>query len=196
MTEARRHGAFGQHAAPTLLDRLGQWLSWRRILGSTPLTGARVADVGCGYQAPLARRIADLVSHVTLFDLALAPELTEHPNITAHTGRLPETLAKCDDEAFDVIVCNNVLEHLWEPHRALEEFWRLTAPGGTVIVNVPSWLGKRALEFSAFRLGASPAEEMNDHKRYYDQVGFRPRDITCRRHKLALNTFARCRKPD
>ena len=41
-----------------------------------------------------------------------------------------------------------------------------------LFVNVPSWWGKTALEFSAFRLGLSPAEEMNDHRRYYD-----PRDL-------------------
>jgi len=35
-------------------------------------------------------------------------------------------------------------------------------------VNVPSWLGKRALEYSAFKLGRSQVEEMDDHKTYYD----------------------------
>jgi hypothetical protein len=67
---------------------------------------------------------------------------------------------------------------------------------------VPSWLGKRALEFSAFRLGLSPAEEMDDHKYYFDpkdlwpllvRAGFRPSNIRCFRHKFRLNTFAICR---
>jgi len=44
------------------------------------------------------------------------------------------------------------------------------------------------LEYSAFRLGFSPAEEMDDHKCYYDvkdfwpllvRAGFRPSDIRC-----------------
>ena len=47
--------------------------------------------------------------------------------------------------------------------------WR---PAASCLVNVPSWRGKRFLELSAFRLGLSPAEEMDDHKRYYD-----PRDL-------------------
>jgi hypothetical protein len=71
------------------------------------------------------------------------------------------------------------------------------------LVNVPSWRGKRYLEFSAFRLGMSPADEMQDHKAYYDprdlwpllvRAGFSPRDIRCVRHKFGLNTFAACRK--
>jgi hypothetical protein len=72
------------------------------------------------------------------------------------------------------------------------------------LINVPTWLGKRFLELSAFRFGLSPAEEMNDHKRYYDPrdlwpmlvaAGWRPSEIRIRRHKFGLNTFAVCRVP-
>ncbi len=95
-----------------------------------------------------------------------------------------------------------MLEHVNEPARLLGEVRRLLAPGGTALVNVPSWRGKRYLELSAFRLGLSPAEEMDDHKTYYDvrdlwpmlvAAGWRPRNIRCFSHKLGLNTFAVCR---
>jgi SAM-dependent methyltransferase len=95
----------------------------------------------------------------------------------------------------------SVVEHLWEPAPTLAQFHRLLRPGGVCAVNVPSWLGKRALEFSAFKLGLSPACEMDDHKTYYDprdlwplmvRAGFRPHAIKCFRHKFGLNTFAIC----
>jgi hypothetical protein len=98
-----------------------------------------------------------------------------------------------------------VLEHLSEPQRALEDLRRVLVPGGLALINVPSWRGKPLLELSAFRLGMSPAIEMDDHKRYYDprdlwpmlvRAGFRPSGIVCRRHKLGLNTFAACRAPE
>ena len=114
---------------------------------------------------------------------------------------MPESLAGIPDESLDVILCVSVLEHLWEPLRALREFRRLLAPGGTCLLNVPSWRGKFFLEFSAFRLGLSPESEMDDHKMYYDtrdlwpllvQAGFRPSRLRCFPHKLGLNTFAVC----
>ena len=101
-----------------------------------------------------------------------------------------------------MILCVSVLEHLWNPDVALAEFHRILSPAGICVVNVPSWRGKRFLELSAFRLGLSPAEEMDDHKRYFDprdlwpllvQAGFLPHGIRCYRHKLGLNTFAACR---
>jgi len=73
---------------------------------------------------------------------------------------------------LDVVLCISVLEHLWDPETALSEFKRILRPGGVCFINVPTWLGKRFLEFSAFRLGLSPVEEMDDHKTYYDQKTF------------------------
>ena len=46
------------------------------------------------------------------------------------------------DEQVDVVCFLDVLEHLAEPRRALDEAWRVLAPGGRLVVNVPAheWL--------------------------------------------------------
>jgi SAM-dependent methyltransferase len=94
-----------------------------------------------------------------------------------------------------------VLEHVSDAPELLRQVRRVLAPGGTALVNVPSWRGKWFLELSAFRLGLSPAAEMDDHKMYYDvrdlwpllvAAGFRPSRIRCFPHKFGLNTFAVC----
>ncbi len=201
---SQRAGSYGQHRPPTSVDRFGVWLSTRRIRRAVPdFSGKRVGDFGCGYDATFARTILDRVRELVLIDVAIAPDLKEHPKVAATEGSLPEALEDLEDSSLDVIVLNSVLEHLWEPERALVGVHRIARPGGVVLVNVPSWRGKRWLELSAFRLGASPAEEMDDHKAYYDprdlwpllvRAGFRPHDIRCFRHKFGLNTFAECRR--
>lgn len=201
----QRRSSYGQEADLTLVDRAGVWLSERRIRRiAEGLEGKRVADIGCGYHARFAARIQPVASEVTLLDVALDPHLGDLPNVRCIVGTLPDALDELQPESVDLLVCNSVLEHLWDPQRALLQFWRVLTPGGVCFVNVPSWMGKRFLEFSAFRLGLSPAVEMNDHKNYYDprdlwpllvRAGFSPRDITCHRHKFGLNTFAACRKP-
>lgn len=41
------------------------------------------------------------------------------------------------DASFDAIVCVHVLEHVSNDRRALHEFWRVLAPGGWAILQVP-----------------------------------------------------------
>jgi SAM-dependent methyltransferase len=197
-----RMESFGQEHRLTAVDQFGVWLSGRQLRRHAHFAGKRVADFGCGFHASFARTVFDEAAHVCLLDVSLAADLKGHPKVSAIEGRLPESLFNIPSASMDVILSVSVLEHLWEPVRALFEFRRILAPGGVCLLNVPSWRGKLFLEFSAFRLGLSPSAEMDDHKMYYDtrdlwpllvQSGFRPRDIRCFAHKFGLNTFAICK---
>jgi 2-polyprenyl-3-methyl-5-hydroxy-6-metoxy-1,4-benzoquinol methylase len=205
LTGTREH-AYGQQAKLTVVDRFGIWLSARRVhreAGS--VAGRSIADFGCGYQARIARTLASGAASLTLVDVAVAEEARCLPNTRAIEGELPEALEELSNASLDLVLCLSVLEHLWKPESMLAECRRVLAPGGLLLVNVPSWRGKRFLEFSAFRLRLSPPDEMNDHKRYYDPrdlwtllraAGFLPSEIRCVRHKFGLNTFASCRISD
>lgn len=203
MSDAARATSFGQVDKASPVDKLGVWLSGYRIRRSVgPLDGKVVADIGCGFNATFVRSVLPNLQAATLVDVALADDLQSNDKVTAIEGALPEALEAIPSSTFDVVLCTSVLEHLWDPELALAQFRRLLRPGGICAINVPSWTGKRALEFSAFRLGLSPALEMNDHKAYYNprdlwpllvRAGFRPQDIKCFRHKFGLNTFAVCR---
>jgi SAM-dependent methyltransferase len=202
-TDVARDTAFGQEGKITAVDRAGVWLSGhqiRRTVGG--IEGKDVGDFGCGFQATYMRTVLAQVRSATLVDISLADDLKSRPDVTAIEGTLPGILQDLPDQSLDVILSMSVLEHLWEPGRTLTHFRRLLRPGGVCAVNVPSWRGKRALEFSAFRLGLSPASEMDDHKRYYDPrdlwpllvaAGFMPHGIRCFKHKFGLNTFAVCK---
>ena len=200
-----RSHSFGEQHQPSLVDRFGIWLSARAIHRQTgSLRDKRVGDFGCGYRATLSRSLVAESASVLAVDVSLDPALAEIPKLEPLQGLLPAVLGGIPDASLDVVLCVSVLEHLDEPEQTLKEFHRLVKPGGVCVVNVPSWLGKRFLEFSAFRLGLSPADEMDDHRRYYDprdlwpllvDAGFMPRNIHCIRHKFGLNTIARCRVP-
>lgn len=198
--------SFGQEYELTPVDRFGVWLSARRVLNETGgLMGKRIADFGSGYQATFVRSVLDDVASAAVVDVSIADELKSMPKIRALEGSLPEAITEFADGSFDVVLCLSVLEHLDQPQETLRELRRVLAPGGALLVNVPSWRGKRMLELSAFRLGLSAPESIDDHKAYYDprdlwpmlvEAGFRPRHIRCFRHKFGLNTFAVCRADD
>lgn len=197
-----REESFGQNGDITFVDRLGVWLSSRLVERHADLDGKRVADFGCGYQASFARRILPRVERLLLVDVSLADDLKHNPRVRAIEGRIGDVLATVPSESLDLVLCLSVLEHLDEPQQTLDAFRRILAPGGVALINVPSWRGKPWLEFSAFRLGLSPAVEMEDHRSYYDprdlwpmlvRAGFRPSAISCRRRKLGITTFAVCR---
>jgi len=197
-----REHAYLQKETATVVDRFGVWLSGRQIRRYVPgFAGKRVGDFGCGYDAAFARTIAGEVASLVLVDVALADDLKADGRVRAIEGRLPDALAPLPAASLDVVLIVSVLEHVADPAGLLREVKRLLAPGGVALVNVPSWRGKKFLEFSAFRLGLSPAAEMDDHKMYYDvrdlwpmlvAAGFRPSRIRCFPHKFGLNTFAVC----
>jgi SAM-dependent methyltransferase len=201
-----RSRSFGDGYNPTLIDRFGVWLSARQIRRYVPdFHGKRIGDFGCGYHAAFVRTVLNQVASAALADVSLSADLVAHSKVTALTGPLPDVIAALPSASLDVIFCISVLEHLWEPQQAIREFRRLLAPGGLCVLNVPSWRGKRFLEYSAFKLGLSPAAEMNDHKNYYDvrdlwpllvRAGFQPSAIRCFHHKFGMNTFAVCKAPN
>ncbi len=201
---AAPQASFGEQHRLTPVDRFGVWLSAQRLRREVPtFTGARVGDFGCGFDAGFVRTVLDEIDSALLIDVSIADDLKAHPKVRAIEGPLPESLVDVETGSLDIVICTSVLEHLRRPLDTIREFHRLLAPGGTCLINVPNWLGKRLLELSAFRLGLSPADSIDDHKRYYDprdlwpllvDAGFRPRNIRCFRHKFGLNTFAECRR--
>jgi 2-polyprenyl-3-methyl-5-hydroxy-6-metoxy-1,4-benzoquinol methylase len=156
-------------------------------------------DIGCGHDARLLRDLAPSIKHGVGIDVQISEAARVLPQLTFHEKPIEQALDELEAPQFDVILMISVLEHLWEPQPVLTACQRLLHPGGALVLNVPNWLGKRFLELSAFKLGLSPACEMDDHKMYYSKqhlwpllvrAGFKPSGIHMRYHKLGLNLFA------
>ena len=199
----RAHESYGQHGL-TPVDRLGVWLSNRAIHRHLPRRNdLEVLELGCGYRATQLIALEPKLKRGIGVDFQIAPELQTLEKFTFHLGTIEQTLPKLESETVDVVMLISVLEHLAEPQFVLESAWRLLRRCGLLLVNVPTWSGKRFLELSAFRLGFSPKMEIDDHKMYYDKrelwpmlvrAGFKPSQIQLRYHKFGLNLFAAARK--
>lgn len=202
---ARTDEAYGQKGL-TFLDRAGVWLSQRAISRHLPKRAdLRVVELGCGYRATQLVAMAPYLKAGVGVDFRLAPELAGLEKFTFHQGTIEETLPKLAAESFDVVMLISVLEHLRDPQLVIQSCLGLLKPAGVLLINVPTWLGKGFLEFSAFRLGWSSKTEMEDHKMYYDKrdlwpllvrAGFKPSFIHLRYHKFRLNLFAVARRED
>jgi len=201
----RADESYGQREL-SLVDRLGVWFSQRAIRRYLPRRNdLQVLELGCGYRATQLIALRPKLKRGIGVDFHIAPEFQSLEGFTFHEGAIEEILPKLASDTMDVVMLISVLEHLAEPQFALQSAWRLLKPSGLLLINVPTWLGKRFLEFSAFRLGLSPKTEMDDHKMYYGKrdlwpvlvrSGFKPSQIRLRYHKLGLNLFAAVRKTD
>ena len=201
----RAHESYGQHGL-TLADRAGVWLSQRAIRRHLPYRNdLELLELGCGYRATQLIALEPKLKRGVGVDFQIAPELQTREKFTFYQGPIEEVLSKLETETFDVVMLISVLEHLVEPQFVLQSAWRLLRPSGLLLVNVPTWVGKRFLELSAFRLGFSPKIEIDDHKMYYGKrdlwpilvrAGFKPSEIRLLYHKFGLNLFAAAKKTD
>jgi SAM-dependent methyltransferase len=105
--------------------------TFRRLLGT--LNGVRVLDVGSG-EGTFSRIAREDGARVVAADFSDAMVAA-----TARRARVPvirgsaESLP-CDADAFDVVVALDIIEHLYRPGNALDEFHRVLRPGGRLVL--------------------------------------------------------------
>ena len=160
-------------------------------------------ELGCGYRATQLLAWERKLKRGIGVDFQVAPELQTLEKFTFYQGTIEQTLLKLESETVDVVMLISVLEHLVEPQFVIESAWRMLRRSGLLLLNVPTRIGKRFLELSAFRFGFSSKVEIDDHKMYYDKralwpmlvrAGFKPSQIRLRYHKFGPNLFAAARK--
>lgn len=198
-----REESYNERGA-TLLDRVRTRMVSASIRRNMPAgRDLSILDIGCGFHARHLVDLQDKLGHGTGIDFRVSQECLRNPKLSFVLEAAEPALAKLPEEGFDVVLCISVLEHLWEPLETLTQCHRVLKPGGTLLLHVPTWLAKPVLEASAFRLGTSPACEMDDHKMYYGKrdlwplvvrAGFRPSLVRMRYANLGMTLFGKARK--
>ena len=150
-----RTKAYGQDGSCSPIDKFGFYLSFRKCLKyvkniSSPI---QCLDIGCGYSATLLRGLSHYFDEGIGVDVALSKDLKNCKNLRFIEGSIENIFCDQLKEKFlNLILMNSVLEHLADPIVVLEQCYEHLKEEGLLLVNVPTWLGKGFLEFSAFKL--------------------------------------------
>jgi SAM-dependent methyltransferase len=121
---------------PSYVWRAGQERRLGLIRRYVPLEGRWILDVGCGI-GTYVRRFRDFSSHVYGIDVSVERLREAHlPNLVAAAGeRLPFAPG-----SFDVIVFNEVIEHVRDDRQTLRDALRVLRDGGHVVIYAPNRL--------------------------------------------------------
>jgi SAM-dependent methyltransferase len=130
-----------QHPEP--YKRFFYGARFHAVLGALAArAGEEILEIGCGSGA-YTRALVDAGATVTATEFAPGPLAQARRNL----GQLAE---RCDlrvedaqrltlpDESFDKVLLSEVIEHVPEPERAIEESARVLRLGGLLVVSTPS----------------------------------------------------------
>lgn len=135
---------FGETGAAQVLAKVD------KALGHTPDGWARSLEIGAGtgyFTLNLMR--AGKIAHATCSDispgmLATLRANAERLGLDVRTEQVDAERLPFTDRSFDLVLGHAVLHHIPDLQRAFEEFWRVLAPGGTVLfAGEPSRYGDR-----------------------------------------------------
>lgn len=190
----------------SVVDDIVFRLRARRILGAFPRQVEAAADLGSGHDFRLLRHLREtgrIVRGVAV-DISLdRSRAADQPDLRLLEADLGEPL-DIPDRSVDVVLSLAVLEHMERPQVHVAEAHRILRSPGLLLLTSPSRASRPLLEFLAYRLHLIDAEEIRDHRHYFDareirellvDAGFAGDDVRYRPFLLGLNQFVVARKP-
>ena len=79
-----RTESFGEHHKLTFADKIGVWLSNRRIVKLVRTENSEVvADIGCGYEARLITVLPQTIKEYIAVDVSLSTNLVKNERISS-----------------------------------------------------------------------------------------------------------------
>lgn len=117
-----------------LLSRFNQTL----LQEASNLNPESILDVGCGEGFTLEKlrkaKIGKKLEGVDFLDRAIELGKKEHPKLKLKQGSIYDL--KYKDNSFDLVICSEVLEHIDDPEKGLQELVRVSKK--YVLLSVPN----------------------------------------------------------
>lgn len=156
-------------------------------------------DIGCGWDYRLLRTLKPFLKS----GIGVDYKVQEMKIGKIETIKMVITDAlPFADESFDVITMLAVLEHLSDPLSMVKEIGRVLKKNGRLVMTVPSKAAQPVLEFLSYRLKIVNADEIRDHKKYYNRAEleklFSQTSMIIEHHsyfQFGVNNFCIIKKP-
>ncbi|MBI2756946.1 MAG: methyltransferase domain-containing protein [Chloroflexi bacterium] len=123
---------------PSYVWRRGQDRRMQQIREFVELRGKRILDIGCGMGMYVSRlrQYSNDVYGVDVDPEKIAEASSWLPNLKVAPGEL----LPFEDNTFDVILLNEVIEHVEDDQKTIQEAYRLLVPGGHIVIYAPNRL--------------------------------------------------------
>lgn len=143
------------------------------------LVHAFLKGEGAFSKPPNFNSILHFAPEKSLFKALSENSIREYRRVDINPGRFPPAMGvenadilalDFEDNRFDLILCNHVLEHIDDDFKALRELNRVLKPSGVAVLQVPMSLkSKKTIEYEGI---SSPRERLRvygqaDHVRLY-----------------------------
>jgi SAM-dependent methyltransferase len=126
-----------ERGVPSLVWRAGQERRLQMIAKWTRLADARVLIAGCGVGTYATQIRHRYTPDVEAFDIE-AERVVEAQVDTPHALIAAAETLPYRDNLFDTILSHEVLEHVLDDRKSIQEMVRVLKPGGRVIIFVPN----------------------------------------------------------
>jgi SAM-dependent methyltransferase len=119
-----------------------------------------VFDIGCGNKPfePYIRKLIESNEKNSYIGCDIVQSSENKVDILCEATNIPVT-----SESYDVVICTQVLEHVFDHQKLLEEAYRLLKPGGRFIISAPFIWEMHEIPFDFFRFTKFGFETMLKH---------------------------------
>lgn len=127
-----RYSQHAMEASDYSMERVMQTVAWLPTQGSLLEIGVWDGSIIRHYRPHFQGYLAGTDLNLEIMSNAL-PLLNEAKPCDLNRDALPWA-----DATFDVVVCNEIIEHIFDTDRLLEEMHRVLKPGGKLIISTPN----------------------------------------------------------